>query len=77
MKTIEILNQMTLDELLAEKLAIDEKIEALRADKRVIAGIEQAKIAELESQRRIANLTDEEKESLAQVLKAEGFEAAA
>lgn len=75
MKSVETLEGMTLDELLAEKLVIDAQIEELRAQKRVIAGIENQKLAEQESQRRLASLSDEEKASLAQVLSAQGFDA--
>ena len=73
MKSLEILNGMTPDELLAEKVAIDAQIEQLREQKRTIARIEDQKLAEQAAAARIANLSDPEKQALAQTLQAEGF----
>lgn len=73
MKSLEILNGMTPDELLAEKVAIDAQIEELREHKRTIAGIENQKLAEQAAAARIANLSDPEKLALAQTLQAQGF----
>ena len=73
MKSLEILNAMSPEELLAEKVAIEAQIEELREQKRAIARIEDQKLAEQAAAARIANLSDPEKQVLAQTLKAEGF----
>ncbi len=60
-------------ELQAQKLLIDEQINALYAEKRAIAALEDAKLVRENAIRKAATLTDQEKAALVQVIAAEGI----
>lgn len=65
----------TVEELQAQKLVIDEQIQALYATKRAIAAAEDAKLVRENALRKAATLTDQEKAALVQVIAAEGIPA--
>lgn len=63
----------SVEELQAQKLLIDEQINALYAEKRAIAALEDAKLVRENAIRKAATLTDQEKAALVQVIAAEGI----
>lgn len=65
----------TVEELQAQKLQIDEQIQALYATKREIAVAENTMLVRENALRKAATLTDQEKAALVQVIAAEGIPA--
>ena len=65
----------TVEELQAQKLQIDEQIQALQITKREIAAAEDAKLVRENALRKAATMTDAEKAALVQVIAAEGIPA--
>lgn len=63
----------SVEELQAQKILIDEQINALYAEKRAIAALEDAKLVRENAIRKAAPLTDQEKAALVQVIAAEGI----
>lgn len=63
----------TVEELQAQKLQIDEQIQALQATKRELAAAENTKLVRENALRKAATLTDQEKAALVQVIAAEGI----
>lgn len=65
----------SVEELQAQKLLLDEQINALYAEKRAIAAIEDAKLVRENAIRKAATLTEEERAALVQVIQAAGIPA--